>query len=166
MLLLRRFLAAVSLLFWQGGFTFYSAVVVPIGTEALTSVGQGFITRRVTDYLNLAGAASLALLAWELLAARDPRPARRRARILFWLVLAAGLALLFVLHPRMDALLDPEENRVLDLGKFRRLHKVYLWISAVQWGCGLVYLLLTLRTWQAEDRRPSEDIPEKLLRPG
>jgi len=32
-LLARRFLTIAALMFWQGGFTFYAAVVVPIGTD-------------------------------------------------------------------------------------------------------------------------------------
>jgi hypothetical protein len=152
MLLLRRFLAASSLFFWQGGFTFYAAVVVAVGTEVLGKIGQGFITRRVTDHLNLSGGIALALLAWELFTARDPRVARRWARLLLWLAMAGGLALLFVLHPRMDALLDPEDQSILNHRQFRLMHRVYLWVSTVQWGCALAYLLLTLRAWQAEDR--------------
>ena len=62
MILIRRYLLLMSLMFWQGGFTFYSAVVVPIGSDLLGSGrDQGFITRSVTNYLNLAGVAALAL---------------------------------------------------------------------------------------------------------
>ena len=64
--LLRRFSVIAALMFWQGGFTFYAAVVVPIGQENLGHEEQGFITREVTNYLNLAGAAALLLLAWDV----------------------------------------------------------------------------------------------------
>src|SRR5437899_2231150 len=54
---LRRFTVLIALMFWQGGFTFYAAVVVPIGQEELGShESQGFITRGVTNYQNRAGA--------------------------------------------------------------------------------------------------------------
>jgi hypothetical protein len=35
--MVRRFLLLTALVFWQGGFTFYGAVVVPIGSEILGS---------------------------------------------------------------------------------------------------------------------------------
>jgi hypothetical protein len=68
-MILRRFLTLVALIFWQGGFTFYAAVVVPIGQRVLGShLEQGFITREVTWYMNIAGAVALAVLAGDLLA--------------------------------------------------------------------------------------------------
>lgn len=33
---------------WWGGLCFYAVVIVPIGTEVIGSVEQGFITQRVT----------------------------------------------------------------------------------------------------------------------
>ena len=47
-IVLRRLLLLLTLMFWQGGFMFYGAVVVPVGSEVLASdTGQGFITRSV-----------------------------------------------------------------------------------------------------------------------
>ena len=72
MISLRRYLVLLALSFWQGGFTFYAAVVVPVGQEVFGHLRQGFITRQVTVYLNLAGAVALLVLVWDLVAARDP----------------------------------------------------------------------------------------------
>src|SRR5437764_15421395 len=98
--LFRRFLVLAALMFWQGGFTFYAAVVVPVGQHVLGShAAQGFITREVTRYLNLAGAAALVFLVWDVAAARDPRALRTGLR---WLAVAgmlATLAALAWLHP-------------------------------------------------------------------
>ena len=59
-LVIRRMLLLVSLMFWQGGFMFYGSVVVPVGGRILGSeTEQGFITQSVTNYLNLAGAVCL-----------------------------------------------------------------------------------------------------------
>ena len=38
---------------WWGGLSFYAIVVVPIGTEQIGSVGQGFITQEVTQWHNV-----------------------------------------------------------------------------------------------------------------
>ena len=63
LILVRRFLVLAALMFWQGGFTFYAAVVVPIGTAQLGgATEQGFITRHVAWYLNLVGAVALGFL--------------------------------------------------------------------------------------------------------
>lgn len=151
--LLRRFLVLAALMFWQGGFTFYAAVVVPIGQDVLGShLDQGFITRRVTQYLNLATAVALLPLLWDTGASRDPAKGRRRLRWLCWLVMAATLAALAWLHPRMEALLDPDAHQVLYHKIFRTQHRWYLWISTVQWGVAILYAGLTLASWRAEDR--------------
>src|SRR5262245_54482178 len=147
--LVRRFLVVAALMFWQGGFTFYSAVVVPVGTEVLGSrTRQGVVTRAVTPYLTLAGAASLVPLAWDA-AVSAPR---RRPRLLAWAGLLLTLAALFALWPRLDALMHAVGDGVTDPDAFRHLHKAYLWIAIVQWAAGLAYLLLTLQAWRAEDR--------------
>jgi hypothetical protein len=149
----RRFLVLVALMFWQGGFTFYAGVVVPIGRHVLGGeLEQGFITREVTRYLNLSGGITLAVLAWDVLATADRSRLRRWTRVLTWAGMAAALAWLIWLHPRLDALLDPAEWRILDRRAFRSGHRLYLWISTVQWGLGVVYAWAMLAAWRAEDR--------------
>jgi hypothetical protein len=150
----RRYLALAALFFWQGGFTFYAAVVVPVGQDVLGShLEQGFITRRVTVYLNLAGAVALLPLVWDAAGTRDPAAWRRRLRLLLWLALAAALVALYRLHPLLDQYLDPEDRDLSDRRAFRPYHRLYLWVSTAQWGCAALYLLLTLLAWRAEDRR-------------
>ena len=150
--LLRRVLVLAALLFWQGGFTFYAAVVVPVGRDVLGSHrAQGFVTRRVTNYLNLAGAAALPLLAWDVAAAAD-RPGRRRLRWACWAGMAAALAVLAWLHARLDALLDPDAFGILDPGGFYPAHRWYLHVSTAQWACALAYGVLSLGAWRQEDR--------------
>src|SRR5947209_13989523 len=138
MTLPRRFLVLVALLFWQGGFTFYAAVVVPVGQDVLGShKTQGFITRRVTNYLNLAGAAALLPLAWDAAAGTNVAGRWRRVRWLAWLGMALALGLLAWLHGRLDALLDPGGLRILSRSAFRAQHRWYLWISTLQWACAV-----------------------------
>lgn len=153
----RRFLVLAALMFWQGGFTFYASVVVPVGQEVLGShQDQGFITRQVTDYLNLAGALCLLPLAWDAAVSRD-EGRRRWFRWISWIGMATILAILVWLHGRLDALLDLVNNTILDYQTFRTGHRVYLWLSTFQWGFCLLYMGLTLMAWREEDRMVKRD---------
>ncbi|HVX09659.1 MAG TPA: hypothetical protein VHC22_00520 [Pirellulales bacterium] len=131
--------------FWQGGFSFYAAVVVPMGEQVLSSpIEQGFVTRRVTNYLNLAGAVALPLLLWDVLASKQ----RMYRRLLAWSLMSAILLLLIWLHPRLDEFLDAESMSVLDHDRFYLAHQVYLIASAIQWGCALAFGWLSLQAWR------------------
>ena len=55
------------------------------------------------------------------------------------------------LHPRLEQLLVPKGRLILDYEMFRARHRLYLWVSTVQWGCGLVYLLVSLISWRRMD---------------
>ena len=109
--LLRRFVVVAALMFWQGGFVFYAAVVVPIGTKVLGSTkDQGFITRLVAEQINVAGVICLVPLAWDFVAAGDPCRWRRWIRGLAVAGMVLALGLLFWLHPQLDQLLSPEDQ--------------------------------------------------------
>ena len=152
LIVLWRFLVVMALLFWQGGFLFYAAVVVPVGQEELGSHRrQGFITRKVTNYLNLTGVVALGVLALDL-AAHDRSRWRRAARGLSWLGMAVTLAGLAVLHWYMDDWLEPATRSILAPEAFHAAHRSYLWVSTIQWVFGLVYLVLALAAWHAADR--------------
>jgi hypothetical protein len=156
MTLVRRWLLLWALMFWQGGFTFYGGVVVPVGSAVLGSEReQGFITRKVTNYLNLAGAVALAVWGWDLSAMRRMSPGGRWLRWAIWAGLVLSLALLVWIHPRLDELLDPEDVKVLDRHRFRSLHERYLIVSTVQWAGCLLLTALTIRAWRDEDVHPA-----------
>ncbi len=145
--MIRRMLVLVALMFWQGGFTFYAAVVVPVGSSVLGSHReQGAITRHVTNYLNLAAAVALVPLAWEAAAGR-----RRRPRWACWLGMALTLAALAVLHFYLDELFDRDLAGSADRPAFAVGHRWYLWVSTAQWACAVGYLVLTLLAWREED---------------
>jgi len=139
---LRRFLVIQALLFWQGGFLFYAAVVVPVGTQVHGSFGQGMVTRHVTDWMNAIGAAAVAILAWDQWASGDPR-GYRVARWGLWLVLAGGLAALAAIHPRIEPFIDS----TMDYGTFYSWHRVYLYVASAQWVASLAYVVVMLRAW-------------------
>src|SRR6185369_1551494 len=90
---LRRFLVLFAFLFWQGGFVFYSAVVVPVGMDVLRPPArQSHITMPVTRYLNLLGGITLLVLALDVFLTRDDSARRRGWRWVCCLFMAAALA--------------------------------------------------------------------------
>jgi hypothetical protein len=136
------------MLFWQGGFMFYAAVVVPVGSQVLGShQQQARVTRSVTDFLNLAGGISILAWSWEVAANRDPSQRRRRWRWTLLSLLALSLPLLVWMHARLESLLDEPSD------DFYGLHRWYLNVSALQWAASAVLLAVTLFAWREEDRR-------------
>ena len=82
-IVMRRLLLLIALMVWQGGFMFYGAVVVPVGSEVLGShLQQGFVTQSVTNYLNLIGAMALAVWCWDITTGRAA--GGRRLRWIGW----------------------------------------------------------------------------------
>ena len=115
---------------WWGGLCFYAVVVVPIGTDSIGSVDQGFITQRVTWWHNVIFAAFLACLVVEAF--------RRRSRALWIFAAALGaiaIALVFW-HARLTGMMDFRYRDVP--ATFYGLHAVYLWITAAEWGLGII----------------------------
>jgi hypothetical protein len=150
---IRRFLLMVAVMFWEGGFTFYAAVVIHVGKEVLGShLEQGFVTRSVTNYLNVAGAVTLLLWGWDIVGTMDSG-VRRKLRWALWSVLVFALGALVWLHVRLDEHLDPSAFEILDRPVFLDLHRLYLYVSEVHWGGSLILTALTLRAWRAEDSK-------------
>ncbi len=128
----------IAFAFWQGGFTFYAAVVVHVGRH-VDKQFQSEVTTSVTNYLNIAGAIALVFLAWDLFPV-DLATWRQTTRIVMWSIMLAMLGALIWLHFELTR-------------EFTRpMHVAYLWTSTVQWGAGLAYLALTVLAWRAQDR--------------
>ena len=150
---LRRFLVFQVFLLWQGGFVFYAAVVVPIGTDVLGSARiQGLITQQVTDGLNLCGAMWAVVVFADWWATRDPNRRRTQIRGTTWFLIVLLLAVLTGLHPLLDGHIDDETGAVHERDRFRFLHGVYLSVSTAQWALAVVLAWFTLRAWAEEDR--------------
>jgi hypothetical protein len=149
----RRLLVLQVFLLWQGGFLFYTAVVVSTGTAVLGSAAaQGAITARVTDTLNLIGVAGLAIFAAELGVSRDPSSRRTQARWWCWWIAFICQGSLFAFHQLLDAFMDPQRLRVVIGPPFYPVHRMYLWTSTLLWFACLVFAWLTVVAWRAEDR--------------
>ncbi|HEV3339685.1 MAG TPA: hypothetical protein VG125_04995 [Pirellulales bacterium] len=146
----RRFFVLAALAFWQGGFTFYSAVVVPAGEQVLgSSRQQGFVTRQVTNFLNAAGGAALPLCLWDLWI--GARISGSRLRWAVWGGMSVTLSLQVWLHLVLDRLLQPDAMLIVDQQAFRAVHQWYLIASTAQWVCCLAFVALALRAWRKED---------------
>jgi hypothetical protein len=139
-----RGLGILGLIVWVGGFTFYSAGVIPVLHDAMPMRAAGRITQRVTDRLNLAG--TVTVLIWWVLIGVERRlgPSRVRiARALLLLATTLLLAALVWLHAMMDDRLA--EGR---LAGFYPWHRAYLIVSTIQWFVNLGLLGLSLRLWE------------------
>lgn len=141
---------------WFGGFIFYVSFVVPIGTEVLDSTRtQGFITRQVTGWLNLVCGIAVAFMLLEsLITWRRSRKTARWFQLTAVLCCIAALAGLVWLHPIMDALIDVDSETISDEIRFYGLHRVYLWLSTLQWAAGCIWLPLLITNWKYADQRP------------
>jgi len=149
---LRRFLLIAAFAFWQGGFTFYAAIVVPIGAEVLgSSAEQARITRLVTWNLNLAGAAALAVFTLDILKVRQ----FRRSRAIAIAVAALILIALVFLREHLDQMFHGEQAYLDSRPAFRPWHRTYLWLSTVQWAACVAFLALSVLAWRAADRAAS-----------
>ncbi len=150
MCVLRRVLLLWLFMFWQGGFMFYGGVVISVGAEVLGGdFEQGMITRHVTDWLNVAGAA--ALIGWigDLVVERRFCLKRRWAA---WLFLVLMLGALAWLHVQMEEHIDTEHPRLIGRAAFRHLHTWYLRISTAQWLASIALTYWTLQNWRRADR--------------
>jgi hypothetical protein len=135
-----RLLYVVVLSIYIGGFTFYSAVVIPVLHDRLeSSLETGLVTQRVTDVLNLLGLVTLSL-GWCVYAlnAGFGLPGDRDSRCTIWPLVISSICLvvLLVLHRVLD--------RKLESGTFTGFypcHRAYLWASTVQWFANLGLLI-------------------------
>lgn len=144
---LRHYLVLLLLAFSFGGFTFYAAVVVPIGGDVFDATAQGFVTRRVTRVLNVAHLITLAALVWEGVQGRDARsPVANRSFALGLTVMGVCLLVLWFLHPQLDGLLEDPTFSVIEPDRFYQLHRVYLWGSTIHWLATLTVAWLFITT--------------------
>jgi len=147
---LRRYLVILAVSLWMGGFTFYALFVLPTAHDVLGDrFASGLITRGVTISLNQLGIAAVLLMLWESIASCNSRCRWLAVTIIaVWLVVAVSHIGLFMVHPKLDALIDVQGEGIINRAEFRSLHTTYERISGVQWvGC-LVYLWFILLSWR------------------
>ena len=142
--LVLRFLCLLSLSVWVGGFTFYSAVVIPVLHEAMGRLDTGFVTQKVTNAINAAGAVTVALWWLAAWAEGAAHPAlARRARLGLLAATTLILMALVRLHQLMDSRLESGTLR-----DFYPLHRIYLIASTAQWFVNLGLMAIVLIPWR------------------
>ena len=147
--LFERTAMLVVMTLWWGGLTFYSAVVVPVGTAVLESTElQGLVTQQVTRYLNMLGLLTVGAIIWILLRLLGTRAITMAKELLvLGAILLALQGGLYWLHGELGRQLIDDTDR----DAFYQTHRLYLLLVAVQWGLGLMSLIYVLRLWQRID---------------
>ena len=148
-----RFVVSLLLTTWWGGLTFYSAVVISVGTNVLSATAQGFVTQSVTHYLNGLLAIVLLVSGWNVFTTRI------RIQIVAWVSLLTSLPLLMLVHGQLDQLLDSETHSVSNPDEFYGRHQIYLWLTIVQWLAGIVLLWFNLFPPSKSGNHSAEQIP-------
>ena len=138
---------------WQGGFVFYTAFVIKIGSRELESdLTQGFITRRVTLELEKLGWIALAVWAVSLWATRFSRPSLRMTAAILWCaIFALHLGLHFQWHA-VDQALDVSGRSLRDPDAFFVAHRIFMWAASLQLLLVVILSGLTLQAWLREPR--------------
>lgn len=126
----RRLALLILWAVWWGGLTFYAVVVVPIGTEVLGSVEQGFITQQVIRWHNGLTVVFLLLMLFEAY--------WRQSRVLWAIVATLCFAAvgLILWHARLTGMMDFKHLSVPP--GFYAEHAIYLWITAAEWALGMI----------------------------
>jgi len=150
--LAHRFLVVSALGLWLGGFTVYAAFVIRIGHRLVPGGRFGFVTAQVTSVLDvLAGVAALAMTVSLVANRRVLSGGLKWASLGTWIVLIAGLMAAFLLHARLDSLLDFKTHEIREPTTFQTLHEAYEMAATMQWGAGLVALWCSLASWRRQD---------------
>jgi hypothetical protein len=156
----RRLLVVAAYALWIGGLVFYGSVVIPIGTRIVGShTTQGFVTQQVTWVVNVLAIPALGVLVWNLAAEwRSAAPVSGGVLLCTWLLMVASQAALFVMHPALSRMLEPQGRTVLDQPRFDPLHELYIKTTAVQHLAAVVHLYFVLLIW-GRSRPAGKDAP-------
>lgn len=153
----RRFLVLGTLIFWQGGFMFYGAVVVPLARAVVNPPSDfAFVTQIATLIQNVVGLVTVGVLWWDLRASTDTDEKRARRRWQLWAFLVLGVVLLFLVRLPMDQRMDRATKSIVTEGLIP-WHVTYLWIATMQWAAAVWYAIVLLKAWQSEDSSGKED---------
>ena len=160
--LLHRFLVASAVGLWLGGFTVYAAFVIRIGHRIIPGGRFGFVTAQVTSVLDVLAAMATFLVAVNLVANRRMLSgALKWTSLAGWVILLAALVAGFILHARLDALLDFKTREISDPARFQTLHEAYEMAATIQWAAGLLELWCALAAWRRQDSSEISTTPRQ-----
>jgi hypothetical protein len=153
MRVLRRFALLCLMGWWLGGLTLYSTAVLRNAHRVIGNHTRvGFVTQAVTTELQWIGAGALALMLWNAAAAwKSGGSWSRRGLAASWIVAGTAHLALFVLHARLDGMLDVQARQIREGADFHGPHELYELFVAVEWIAGMLYLLSALLAWKKED---------------
>jgi hypothetical protein len=155
--MVRRYITLLIFALWMGGFTFYTLFVIPTGGNVLDGgeLDVGFITQKITNWLNWLGVVALAVLGWN--ARVEGRGILRWLLGVCWLAMVVTLIALFCIHPVLDGMLDTETHQIHGGSAFFNWHRLYMVVASLQWLAALSFMWLTLLAWKAVDRKKAQD---------
>jgi hypothetical protein len=78
----------------------------------------------------------------------------RLGRWVAWTGMAACLAVLFGMYPHLDQMFHGPDAYLDSRSEFRPWHRTYLWTISVQWGFAVLFTLLSIAAWRADDKKP------------
>ncbi len=141
---------AYGLLFawWLGGLAFYALFVIPLGIARWGAPEQGVVTAVVTTRLHWI--AMLAIVC----AIADAIQQRHRWLFAASFFLAVTQIVLFALHDQMSLTLARSESALGD-GSFYGIHRLYLFVTTIQFMVGLALLVRLLVPGTFLPPRPS-----------
>ncbi|MGY8769614.1 MAG: hypothetical protein ACKVH8_14450 [Pirellulales bacterium] len=143
----QQYVTLLSIVLWLGGFTFYAACVVRVGSFVVGGTEQGYVTQLVTNALQSIAVVMLCLVLVDIcLYARTNLKAVTLLRIIGWLVMAVSTAILFVVHAQMDALLNVSTMESPEDSLFSPLHQRYQFVITFYWFASMFELGLLLHT--------------------
>lgn len=148
---LQRVVTVFAIALWFGGFTFYTASVVRIGSKVVGGLTQGYVTEKVTRVLEVLAAVMVVAVIIDI-ATHWKRVGRwmRTLQSVAWSTMALSLVAVVLIHNRMDHLIDPITRAKPDPEAFSPLHQAYQFISTCLWIATVAYVLMLVRNHATE----------------
>lgn len=158
--------AATCFCIWWGGLIFYSAVVVPLGSEIFSPIEQAQVTESVTIRLNVLGTVNVIFLGlmvqlpWllgrrnrEAFAPLLPLTRIQSQNFKFYTVITMGVTqiLLWVIHYQLNHMFDASNLKIYDSDWFYQLHRFYLWLTMLQMWLGFLCLAMVARMFPDDE---------------
>jgi hypothetical protein len=127
-----KYLKIIVLSIWWGGFTFYAAIVIPVGMKVLGShTEMGFITQQVTIYINFFSLISFIFYGYCL--KNEAFTEKKLVEEIIVISLIGFQLLLFLLHHYQTDLLNFENHKIINRDNFYLLHRIYLIVETLIW---------------------------------